>query len=164
MKSRERVLTALAHQEPDRVPIDFGGGAATGLSAVAHDRLMKHMGLEGLTKVWHQYLQWPVIDPRILELFEVDCINVVPMPAEWKKDLLPDGSPGLVPTAWRPRTCSTEFPPAADLTFMKVMSSANCLPEDTGTIRSISRWPRPPKRILTAFHGCRRFRSTWCRM
>ena len=26
MNSRERMLTALRHQEPDRVPIDFGGG------------------------------------------------------------------------------------------------------------------------------------------
>ncbi|UCF94880.1 MAG: hypothetical protein JSW39_12260 [Desulfobacterales bacterium] len=103
MNSRERVLKALAHQEPDRVPIDFGGGAATGLSAVAHHKLLKHLGLRGETKVWHQYLQWPVIEPQIVELFEVDCINVVPIPTDWKRDVLPDGSPGLVPTNFDPR-------------------------------------------------------------
>ena len=31
LNSRERVLAALAHEEPDRVPLDMGGGAATGL-------------------------------------------------------------------------------------------------------------------------------------
>ncbi len=29
MTSRERVQIALNHQEPDRVPLDIGGGAST---------------------------------------------------------------------------------------------------------------------------------------
>jgi uroporphyrinogen decarboxylase len=32
MNSRERVITALNHEEPDRVPIDLGG---TGISTIA---------------------------------------------------------------------------------------------------------------------------------
>ena len=31
MTSKERVLAALAHKEPDRVPVDFGGTAVTGI-------------------------------------------------------------------------------------------------------------------------------------
>ncbi len=33
MNSRERVLAALNHQQPDRVPLDLGGSAVTGMHA-----------------------------------------------------------------------------------------------------------------------------------
>lgn len=52
MKSKERVLTAIAHQEPDRVPIDYAcNGGIDG-------RLKEHFGLksddaEGLRKMLH---------------------------------------------------------------------------------------------------------------
>ncbi len=40
MKPKERVLTALAHQEPDRVPIDY-----TGANADIYRRLIRHFNL-----------------------------------------------------------------------------------------------------------------------
>lgn len=33
MNSRERVVRTLNHQEPDRVPLDLGGSAVTGMHA-----------------------------------------------------------------------------------------------------------------------------------
>ena len=44
MNSRERVLTAFNHKEPDRVPIDFGG-IQSSIHQVGHDLLLKHLGL-----------------------------------------------------------------------------------------------------------------------
>ncbi len=41
---RERVLLALEHREPDRVPIDLGGNQ-TGIHKVAYQRLTQHLGL-----------------------------------------------------------------------------------------------------------------------
>lgn len=41
MKPRERVLTALSHQEPDRVPIDFGQAAGDGITASAYGNLIQ---------------------------------------------------------------------------------------------------------------------------
>jgi hypothetical protein len=38
MTGRERVLTALAHQEPDRVPIDFGSTWITTIHADAYEQ------------------------------------------------------------------------------------------------------------------------------
>ena len=35
MSHRERVLAALNHEQPDRVPIDFGGGMARTLAEMA---------------------------------------------------------------------------------------------------------------------------------
>ncbi len=36
MSSRERVLAAINHQEPDRVPIDLGGESNTGIAAAIY--------------------------------------------------------------------------------------------------------------------------------
>ena len=45
MTSRERVVTALSHREPDRVPIDQGAMRSSGLMAIAYNRLKRHLGL-----------------------------------------------------------------------------------------------------------------------
>ena len=37
MTSRERIRTALNHNQPDRVPVDFGGTFETGIAVVASD-------------------------------------------------------------------------------------------------------------------------------
>jgi len=36
MTSRERVLAALDHREPDRVPIDFSGHRSSGVAATVY--------------------------------------------------------------------------------------------------------------------------------
>ena len=46
MTSRKRVLMALNHQEPDRVPIDLGGSFVTGIAAARFHRLRRRLGLE----------------------------------------------------------------------------------------------------------------------
>ena len=45
MTSRERVLAALNHEEPDRVPIDLGGNQ-TGIHRNAYQALIAHLGIE----------------------------------------------------------------------------------------------------------------------
>jgi len=45
MTSRERVWAAVNHREPDRVPLDIGGGGSTTLVAEAYQRLEAHWGL-----------------------------------------------------------------------------------------------------------------------
>ncbi|MFH1760445.1 MAG: hypothetical protein ABIA63_05015, partial [bacterium] len=44
MDSRERVLTALNHEEPDRMPRDMGGNNV-GILPSAQKKLFKHMGV-----------------------------------------------------------------------------------------------------------------------
>jgi hypothetical protein len=46
MTSRERVLAAIGHQMPDRIPIDFGGTSVTGMHASCVAALRDHYGLE----------------------------------------------------------------------------------------------------------------------
>ena len=45
MSHRDRVLAALNHEQPDRVPIDFGGGIASTIYYTAYDRLKEHLGV-----------------------------------------------------------------------------------------------------------------------
>lgn len=46
MTSRERVMRVLNHQEPDRVPIDFGGTVVTCMELHAHKKLKRYLGIE----------------------------------------------------------------------------------------------------------------------
>jgi len=45
MDSRQRVLTALDHREPDRVPIDFGGTLSSSIHYQAYEALRGELGL-----------------------------------------------------------------------------------------------------------------------
>ena len=98
MNSRERILTALRHQEPDRVPIDLGGMRSTGITALAYRRLKEHLGItEGDIYVYDTGQQLAVVEPSILNLFGVD---VVPLDLDqlrgWQPYTLPDGYPARI--------------------------------------------------------------------
>ncbi len=107
MTSRERVLSAIAHKEPDRVPMDFGGMRSTGIAAVAYNKLKTHLGLiGGETRVYDTMQQLAEPEPALLERFHVDVIdlnNTLGSPSDqWKDWLLPDGSPGRIPIGFFP--------------------------------------------------------------
>ncbi|RPH96316.1 MAG: methyltransferase, partial [Calditrichaeota bacterium] len=46
MTSRERVLCALSHQQPDKIPVDFGATAVTGIHAKMVAALRDYYHLE----------------------------------------------------------------------------------------------------------------------
>lgn len=69
MNSRERLVTALKHHEPDRVPIDLGGNP-TGIEVIAYDNLKELLGFESDTRTFvRDHVE---IDEPILERFGVD--------------------------------------------------------------------------------------------
>ena len=43
MTSREQVLAAINHQQPDKVPVDMGATPSSGISAIAYSNLVKHI-------------------------------------------------------------------------------------------------------------------------
>lgn len=74
MTPKQRVLTSLAHREPDRVPVDFGGRSTTIHAFVERD-LKRYLGLEGGEEKivdYHTYLVEP--DPRLIERFGRDTL------------------------------------------------------------------------------------------
>ena len=68
MTSRERVMTALNHREPDRIPRDFGGTSTTSLHIQAHSRLKQFLGLKGGPEEFTSFLGQTVdVDPRVMQ-------------------------------------------------------------------------------------------------
>ena len=71
MSSRGRVLTALNHEEADRVPIDLGG-FQTGIHRVAYQQLIDYLGYDEMLEIRDPVQQIVVPSERVLELFHVD--------------------------------------------------------------------------------------------
>ncbi|MHC4579977.1 MAG: uroporphyrinogen decarboxylase family protein [Planctomycetota bacterium] len=71
MTSRQRVLKALNHEIPDRVPIDLGG-FQTGIHAKAYAELIDHLGIEDEIAILDPVQQLAVPCEELLERFGVD--------------------------------------------------------------------------------------------
>ena len=104
MTSRERVLTALRHEEPDRVPIDLGGMLSTGIMAMAYNKLKAYLGIKGgRTRIYDYRQQLAEPEREILERVGADVVAVFVLePKGWKKGKLPDGSSCEVPEWFNP--------------------------------------------------------------
>jgi uroporphyrinogen decarboxylase len=71
MTSRQRVMTALNHREPDRVPIDLGG-FQTGIHKKAYEALLEHLGLQEEIHMLDPVQQLAKPSEDILRRFHVD--------------------------------------------------------------------------------------------
>ncbi|MDX2152568.1 MAG: uroporphyrinogen decarboxylase family protein [Bryobacteraceae bacterium] len=105
MTSRERVLAALRHQAPDRIPVDFGSTAVTGIHVSCVDALRRHFGLEPHpVKVHEPYQMLGLVEADLQEALGLDVEGVFPRKTlfgfaneGWKEWRMPDGLPVLVP-------------------------------------------------------------------
>ena len=77
MTPRERVLTALAHQEPDRVPVALGGGPY-GLVDSLYFRLLAALELGEPVAPFRRGFNISYLDDRVLECLGVDFRYVWP--------------------------------------------------------------------------------------
>jgi uroporphyrinogen decarboxylase len=110
MTSRERVLRAVNHQEPDRVPVDLGGSRVTSIDVAAYARLRQALGLAGeppqIIDVW-QMLAWverPVVDTLAVDALPVPYLTGpfglrIDRWAPWQLD---NGTPVQVPANFAP--------------------------------------------------------------
>lgn len=101
--SRERVRKALTHQQPERVPIDFGGHRSSGIMAIAYHRLRAYLGLEPRPpRVYDIIQQLAIVDDDVLDRFRVDVVELGRGFARedhwWQEWRLPDGTDCLVPS------------------------------------------------------------------
>jgi len=73
LSSRERVLLALNHQEPDRVPIMLGAdGGTTSLLAPAYENLKQHLGIATRTRLLNRAFQYVQVDEEVMAHFQAD--------------------------------------------------------------------------------------------
>jgi uroporphyrinogen decarboxylase len=95
MTHRERVLTALKRQPPDRVPVDLGGTLASTINIHAYRRLMAHLGFGEAPPVAYLSRRSNSVlpDERLLTHLDVDCRAVIlDNPDKNPERELPDGS------------------------------------------------------------------------
>jgi len=63
---RERVLCALNHEEPDRVPLFIGTSGATTLLSPAYERLKSHLGVQHEPRLMSRAMQYAQLDEEVM--------------------------------------------------------------------------------------------------
>ncbi len=104
MTQRERVLAALRHEEPDHVPIDFGGTGVTGVHVSCVAGLRDYYGLEKRpVKVHEPYQMLGMIDEDLKLAMGIDVEGAYSHKTmfgfpntRWKEWRTPDGLEVLV--------------------------------------------------------------------
>lgn len=105
MTTRERVLAALDHHQPDRVPVDFGSTPVTGIHVSAVAALRQHFGLDRHpVRVTEPYQMLGEIEEDLASVLGLDVIGVSPRKTMfgftntgWKHWRMDDGLEVLVP-------------------------------------------------------------------
>jgi uroporphyrinogen decarboxylase len=107
MKSRERILTAIDHRQPDKIPVDLGATPSSGISVVAYHNLIKYLGINHLNNHVYDVIQ-EVTQPEmeLLDMFNVDVLDIGRFfnteKDYWHKLELIIGYPGLYPKWFNP--------------------------------------------------------------
>ena len=114
MTSRERVLSALNHQESDRVPIDLSGHRSSGISAFVYPKLREFLGLQPkLLRVYDPIQQLAIVDEDVLDRFGVDTIELgrgfALEDSDWRDWILPDGTKCQIPSWIKPERRGSQW-------------------------------------------------------
>ena len=144
MTSRERVLCALNHREPDRVPIFFGTSGVTTMNTGAYDRLKAHLGIKTETKSFWRALQYGILDEEVMVRFHSDARMLVPgpPPSTLARDLAPDRFIDAWGITWQLQPGNQYFDMAVQ-------------PLKDATIEDIAKYPWPDTAHPSRFEGLR---------
>lgn len=120
MGGRERVRAAVSHQQPDRVPVDLGSTAVTGIAASTLHGVRVALGLsqpDEPVNVVEPYQMLGEVTDDLREALGIDTVGVGRRAnlfgfenKNWKEWRLFDGTPVLVPEAF-----NTEPEPNGDI-------------------------------------------------
>jgi hypothetical protein len=110
MNSRQRVNLTLSHRPPDRIPLDLGASAVTGMHVSSVYLLRQALGLDPPgtpVKVVEPYQMLGEIQPDLMDVLGVDVVQLGSPKTlfgfrneGWKPWALFDGTPVLVPEAF----------------------------------------------------------------
>ena len=144
MTGRERVLCALNHQEPDRVPIFFGTSGATTMLAPGYEKLKAHLGIARPTTVFWRGLQYVLMDEEIMAWAGSDGRPLIagPAPSSLARDISADAYVDGWGCLWERRPGSI---------YYEVVDS----PIRTATMDDLDRFPWPDLAHPSRFEGLR---------
>lgn len=109
MTPRQRLLAALQHKEPDRVPYDLASTQVTGISAVACAKLRVRLGLPPVEPKMMDVMQ-QVVHPHddLLDRLKVDTRGIFPrISSNWNITAQDDGDGLAIVDEWR---CKQRMP------------------------------------------------------
>ena len=107
MNSRERILAAVEHRQPDKVPVDMGATPSSGISAIAYGNLKNYLGLgQGRMQVYDVVQQLAQPEDFMLDRFRVDVVDVGRAfnkeECAWESTKLADGQAAFYPAWFHP--------------------------------------------------------------
>lgn len=107
MNSRERVLAAIAHKQPDQVPVDLGSTPSSGISAIAYSNLLKAIGRTDLpVQIYDVVQQLAQLDMSIIDRFGVDVLDIGRAfnteEKDWHETILANGDKAFYPIHFNP--------------------------------------------------------------
>lgn len=107
MNSRERVLAAIAHKQPDQVPVDLGSTPSSGISAIAYSNLLKSIGRTDLpVQIYDVVQQLAQPDMSIIDRFGVDVLDIGRAfnteEKDWHETVLANGDKAFYPIHFNP--------------------------------------------------------------
>jgi uroporphyrinogen decarboxylase len=145
MTHRERVVRALNHQEPDRIPVDLGGSRSSSIVVQAYERLNQHLGSQEPPYILSKWLNIARPSEAMLQRFDIDIRGVGQgAPDRWQDVIFPDGSYqdewGVIRS--RPAGCLyydlTKSPLAGDEADVKMLEKYPWPdPHDPGRVRGL---------------------------
>ncbi len=78
MTSRERILAALSHRQPDRVPLDLGGTRNSTMVLEGYERLAAHFGITAPPEIMERMMRVVTIHEGVLMPLGIDTRGVYP--------------------------------------------------------------------------------------
>lgn len=114
MTPRERILAAVSHRQPDRVPVDLGSTPSSGISAIAYARLAEYLGAaDRRPKVYDVVQELAQPENWLLDHFNIDVADIGrsfnDRPEDWRETAMPGGWTYLYPSWFNPVRRDNEF-------------------------------------------------------
>lgn len=79
MTHKERLLAAISHQEPDKIPIDFGGTCNSSVVLEKYEELKVHFGIEAKNVFTNQMMRVVDVHESLLQALDIDTRYVGPL-------------------------------------------------------------------------------------
>ncbi len=153
MTGRERLLTALAHREPDRIPLDLGSTQVTGIHVIAYQKLRQALGLPAVKPQPYDSIQGLAVpDEDLIARLGVDVRGMNPLNSHnWKviETEIQDEKSGELYWSYHDEWGITHRKPRPDGLYFSLWQAPLDKPELTSQDILNHAWPRmdDPQRI-----------------
>ena len=120
MTSREKVIAAIEHREPDTVPLDLGSTPSSGISALAYASLARELAdsrgrldYEPRPRVYDVVQELAQPEDWVLDSLGVDVVDIGrafnDRPEDWSEWIMPGGAVYLYPSWFKPTRRGDDF-------------------------------------------------------